>query len=93
MPAKDDGATEVAAYAPHWNPVELDCRHVTLDLSHTAAWLIPAFALFRLFDIVKPWPIGWLDRRVHGGFGIMLDDLVAGLYAALPLAGVLVVLK
>lgn len=37
--------------------------------------------LFRLFDIAKPWPISWLDRRVHGGVGIMLDDLVAGLMA------------
>ncbi len=36
---------------------------------------------FRVFDIVKPWPIGWLDRRVSGGLGIMVDDVVAGLYA------------
>ncbi|MFX8708278.1 phosphatidylglycerophosphatase A, partial [Acinetobacter baumannii] len=41
---------------------------------------------FRVFDIWKPWPIGWLDRRVHGGFGIMLDDVLAGVYAALVLA-------
>jgi len=47
------------------------------------------FALFRFFDVVKPWPIGWLDRRVHGGTGIMLDDLVAGVYAALLLQGLL----
>ena len=50
-------------------------------------WLIVGFVLFRLFDIWKPWPIGWLDRRVGGGFGIMLDDLVAGLFAALCLQG------
>lgn len=50
-------------------------------------WLIIGFVLFRLFDIWKPWPIGWLDRRVGGGFGIMLDDLVAGLFAALCLQG------
>jgi phosphatidylglycerophosphatase A len=42
-------------------------------------WLLLGFLLFRLFDILKPWPIGWLDRRVGGGLGIMLDDLVAGL--------------
>lgn len=42
---------------------------------------LAGFLLFRLFDIVKPWPIGWLDRQVGGGTGIMLDDLVAGLYA------------
>ncbi|MCU7844808.1 MAG: phosphatidylglycerophosphatase A [Candidatus Thiodiazotropha sp. (ex Monitilora ramsayi)] len=44
-------------------------------------WILIGFVLFRLFDILKPWPIGWLDKRVEGGFGIMLDDLVAGLYA------------
>ena len=45
-------------------------------------WVLVGFVLFRLFDIWKPWPIGWLDRRVHGGLGIMLDDLVAGAFAA-----------
>lgn len=43
--------------------------------------LILGFLLFRLFDILKPWPIGWLDHRVQGGLGIMLDDIVAGVYA------------
>jgi phosphatidylglycerophosphatase A len=46
-----------------------------------------AFALFRCFDILKPWPINWLDERVHGGFGVMLDDLLAALYAVLVLLG------
>lgn len=52
------------------------------------AWLALAlaFAAFRVFDVLKPWPIGWLDRRVHGGLGIMLDDLLAGIYAAVVLA-------
>ena len=44
------------------------------------------FVLFRVMDIVKPWPIRDLDHRIHGGLGIMLDDLVAALYAALLLA-------
>ena len=44
-------------------------------------WIVAGFVLFRLFDILKPWPIGWLDRRVGGGLGIMLDDLVAGVFA------------
>lgn len=44
-------------------------------------WLLAGFVLFRLFDIIKPWPIGWFDRRVPGGLGIMLDDLLAGLAA------------
>jgi len=43
------------------------------------------FVLFRLFDIGKPWPINWLDRKVSGGLGIMLDDLVAGIYALIIL--------
>ncbi len=41
-------------------------------------WLLAGFLLFRLFDILKPWPIGWVDRQVRGGLGIMLDDLLAG---------------
>ena len=47
-------------------------------------WVL-AFGLFRLMDIVKPWPIRDLDHRLKGGVGIMLDDLVAALYAALML--------
>ena len=47
-------------------------------------WLA-AFVLFRVFDILKPWPIRDLDHRLRGGLGIMLDDLVAALYAALLL--------
>lgn len=50
-------------------------------LPATIAWLLIGFVLFRFFDIVKPWPIRWLDRRVHGGAGIMLDDIVAALFA------------
>ena len=44
-----------------------------------------AFALFRLFDITKVWPASWVDRRLHGGHGIMLDDVVAALYAMMLL--------
>lgn len=47
-----------------------------------------AFALFRLFDIWKPWPINWLDARVKGGLGVMLDDVAAAGYAILCLLGV-----
>ena len=43
------------------------------------------FLLFRLFDIVKPWPIKVLDKSVHGGFGIMIDDVLAGAFAWLVL--------
>lgn len=48
-------------------------------------WVLLGFALFRLFDIWKPWPISWLDKHVHGGLGIMLDDIVAGVLAWLVL--------
>lgn len=44
-------------------------------------WILMGFGLFRCFDILKPWPIRWLDKHVGGGVGIMLDDLVAGLMA------------
>lgn len=51
-------------------------------------WLIAAFLLFRLFDILKPWPISVLDRHLHGGFGIMVDDALAGAFSAAVLYGV-----
>jgi len=53
------------------------------------AWVAAGFLLFRLFDIWKPFPIRWLDRRVHGGLGIMLDDVAAGVAAALVLWGLM----
>jgi phosphatidylglycerophosphatase A len=43
-------------------------------------WMLTGFVLFRFFDIVKPWPVSWADNRLHGGLGIMLDDVVAGTY-------------
>lgn len=49
-------------------------------------WALAGFALFRLFDIVKPWPIRTLERRVSGGLGVMLDDALAGVYAGVVLA-------
>lgn len=58
---------------------------VTL-LPLTWAWWLAAFALFRFFDIVKPWPIRQVERRFAGGFGIMADDVVAALYAMAVLA-------
>lgn len=41
-------------------------------------WIVGGFILFRVFDIAKPGPIGWLDRRIHGGLGVILDDVAAG---------------
>jgi phosphatidylglycerophosphatase A len=45
--------------------------------------MLLGFILFRIFDVWKPWPIRVIDQKVEGGFGIMLDDLIAGLWAAL----------
>ncbi len=44
-------------------------------------WIVIGFVLFRLFDIWKPWPISVLDKKIAGGLGIMVDDLLAGIYA------------
>ena len=56
---------------------------VTMALVAPGAWqVVLGFLLFRLFDVWKPWPIGVLDRRVRGGLGIMLDDVLAGVFAA-----------
>lgn len=56
-----------------------------------APWwaVLAGFVLFRLFDVWKPWPIGWLDRRLKGGLGVMADDALAGAFAAVVLAIVL----
>ncbi|EGL56149.1 phosphatidylglycerophosphatase A and related protein [Methylophaga aminisulfidivorans MP] len=48
-------------------------------------WILLGFVLFRVFDILKPWPVSLADKRLHGGFGVMLDDVIAGLYALLIL--------
>ena len=47
----------------------------------TPLLLVEGFALFRLFDIIKPFPIRWVERKVKGGLGVVLDDVVAGMFA------------
>ena len=65
---------------------EIAAMYLVLLVTPQAVWAWAlAFGLFRLFDILKPWPIRDLDHRLGGGLGIMLDDLVAALYAALIL--------
>lgn len=44
-------------------------------------WIVMGFLLFRFFDIIKPWPIGYIDEKVQGGFGMILDDVIAGIFA------------
>lgn len=70
----DPGAVVVDEVAGQWLTL------VPLAMEPLAYLL--GFAAFRLFDIVKPWPVGWCDRHVKGGLGIMLDDVVAAVYAA-----------
>lgn len=61
---------------------------LTLVVPQGPIWLLAAFVLFRIFDIYKPWPIRDLDHSMSGGLGIMLDDMLAAVYAALCLAAV-----
>ena len=75
----DPGSIVIDEVAGQWIALLLACP----------AWhhLLIGFVAFRLFDIVKPWPVSWADRRLKGGFGIMADDVLAGLYAAACVAG------
>jgi phosphatidylglycerophosphatase A len=54
---------------------------VLAALPFSLPWYAAGFAAFRFFDIVKPWPVSWADRRVGGALGVMLDDVLAALYA------------
>ena len=59
----------------------------------TAMLYAGGFALFRLFDITKPWLVGWADKKILNAFGVMLDDLFAGLFAAICLFALFYCLK
>jgi len=61
---------------------------VMLFVPITALSLLLGFILFRIFDILKPWPIKYLDKHIHGGLGIMLDDILAGIFAGGLLYGI-----
>ena len=73
---------------------EKDSSHIVIDefagyalsvllLPHTLSSLAMSFLLFRVFDILKPPPIRWMEKTIPGGFGVMADDLVAGVYTNL----------
>jgi phosphatidylglycerophosphatase A len=67
---------------------------ITVRAAPAQWWWMPAgFALFRLFDIWKPWPVRLADRRVRGGLGVMLDDMVAGAYALIVLQVIALALR
>ena len=59
-----------------------------------ASWwtVLAGFVLFRLFDVWKPWPIGWFDRHLKGGVGVMVDDVWAGVFAAVLLGAIMLAL-
>ena len=59
-----------------------------LESAASWLWIVLGFALFRLFDIWKPWPINLLDQHVKGGFGVMIDDVMAGIYAWLVIQAI-----
>ena len=72
MEVKDPGGSVWDEFVGMW---------ITLLWLPSLIWLLPAFLLFRLFDIWKPWPVRIADEKLVGGLGIMLDDVFAGLYA------------
>lgn len=79
-----------AALAVHDHPGIVWDEIVGYLITMTAApqgwgWIMLGFCLFRLFDIYKPWPIRWLDRHVSGGFGIMIDDVLAAVFSVVIL--------
>ena len=60
-----------------------------LAMPNSWQWMLVGFFVFRIFDVVKPWPINVIDRRINGGLGIMLDDVLAGVYGVVVMQGLL----
>ena len=56
-------------------------KELIMDVASSPLFLAVGFVLFRFFDILKPWPISWADRRVKGGWGVMFDDILAAIPA------------
>lgn len=66
---------------------------VMIGVPPTALYLAIGFGLFRIFDIYKPWPICWCDCNIHGGIGVMLDDVIAALFSLAILHSVMWLLR
>lgn len=79
------GATEKALGIADYGGIVWDeivaMMLVLAFVPQTSGWWLAAFVVFRLFDALKPWPIKWFDARLHGGFGIMWDDIIAALFS------------
>lgn len=78
---KDPGQVVADETAAQCIPLLFLPASAVRDWPHAAGALVGAFLLFRIFDIIKPWPARGL-QRIPGGWGILIDDLFAGLYAA-----------
>ena len=59
-------------------------------ISHDVILYLFTFLLFRIFDIFKPWPISWVDKKIKGGLGILLDDLIAGFAAGVIILAIFI---
>jgi len=79
---KDPGAIVIDEVAGQWLTLGIGALVMPLGF-----WgYVAGFLLFRAADIVKPWPVSWADRRLPGGFGVVLDDAIAGVMAGIALA-------
>ena len=76
----DPRAVVIDEYVGTWIPLL-----VAPSTEHTLLFAVIGFALFRIIDILKPWGCRWVDQNVKGGWGVMLDDVLAGFYALLLL--------
>ena len=83
----DHGSIVWDEIVPFWGVLWL----LSVTIGDGLLWQALAFALFRIFDISKPWPARHYDRHVKNGFGVMMDDVIAAVYTAIALA-VLIVL-
>ena len=78
MGQKDPGEIVVDEVVGMWITLALVPPSISL--------YVIGFALFRVFDIFKPWPVNWADRQLPGAFGVMVDDVLAGIYALVIMA-------
>lgn len=81
----DAGQVVVDEFVGQWLAM-IPLAYMTLNRGH-AMDILMAFAAFRFFDIIKPWPIKLLDQQMKGGLGVMVDDVVAGLFAIVAFLG------